>query len=262
MINDFRFGTTWLSDVGCRLTTVPPVEIATRNVSLIDIPGRDGAECIDNGFYNNVEFTREIGFVNKLGEIAPENKVINWLAYLQGGYYEFEDTQHPGEITYAVLTNFGQIQKQLQRIHKATLQFSRHPYWYSKNGLIKQKYTTDEMIGGTVEILNPYNLNTKPIFYFHMKGSINTKQKISFEIIVNDVKYSYVDVPYINVYSKIVLDCEKEQMYVTDNRDNIYKYVDISKVPQLLVGSNKISISSDDSENIDSISIIPRWRKL
>ena len=82
---NFKFGDVWLSEFGGMCTEEPPIEIAQRDITLIDIPGKDGSDCIDNGRYNNVEFTRTIALVGKRISSAKEKTIqlINSFAYLR-----------------------------------------------------------------------------------------------------------------------------------------------------------------------------------
>ena len=52
---NFKFGDVWLSEFGGVCTEVPPIEIANKDVTLIDIPNKDEAflrNCILNMYAN------------------------------------------------------------------------------------------------------------------------------------------------------------------------------------------------------------------
>lgn len=265
MKEDFKFGDRWLSQFGGVITQSSPIDIATRNVTLKEIPGRSGSECIDNGFYNNVEFSRNIGFINRKSntQIMPELLFIDWLAYKQNAYYEFEDTNHPGFITYAVLTNFGEIQKQLRRIHTATLNFSRVPFWYSKTGLIPV-YTDshDTMIYSGITLNNPYPEPARPLIKVKVFSESTTIETTSFSLEFNGKKYSFSKIPYSSVYDTLYIDCEKEQACVINDRTGeIYKYVDAPIPAPLEHGSTNITLGGRWAK-WGSFEITPRWRRL
>ena len=48
---NFKFGDVWLSEFGGVCTEVPPIEIASKDVTLIDIPNKDGSDCIILNLY-------------------------------------------------------------------------------------------------------------------------------------------------------------------------------------------------------------------
>ena len=167
---NFKFGDVWLSEFGGVCTEEPPIEIAQRDITLIDIPGKDGSACIDNGRYNNVEFTRTIALVGKRISSAKEKTIqlINSFAYLQG-YQPFEDTDHEGMVTEAVLLNLEEVIKNLRTMYTATLKFSRKPYWTLKSSLEEMPLDNTEVSGNGVEIYNPYPTTACPIIRFHLK---------------------------------------------------------------------------------------------
>lgn len=265
MKEDFKFGDKWLSHFGGVITQSSPIDIATRNITLKEIPGRSGSECIDNGFYNNVEFTRNIGFINRKPnlQIMPEQLFVDWLAYKQNGYYEFEDTNHPGFVTYAVLTNFGDIQKQLRRIHTATLNFSRVPFWYLKSGLepvIEEDHSTFLYAG--LKLYNPFPEAAQPIIKVKMYSETTTINTTSFKLYINNNRYSFVNIPYSSIYDTLFIDCEKKQSCVINNSTGeIYKYVDVPIPASLPQGSNNMSLATEWSQ-WGGIEVIPRWRRL
>ena len=125
---NFKFGDVWLSEFGGVCTEVPPIEIANKDVTLIDIPNKDGSDCIDNGRYCNVEFTRTVALVgNRISTVQEKAKnLIKHFAYLQG-YQKFEDTDHEGMVTQAVLLNLDEVTKNLRTMFTAVLKFSRKP---------------------------------------------------------------------------------------------------------------------------------------
>ena len=168
---NFRFGDTWLSEFGAVCTEEPTIEIAQRDVSFIDIPGKDGSDCVDNKRYKNVEFTRNIALVGRKVSTANDKAIqlVNNYAYLQG-YQLFEDTDHNGLITEAALINFGDITKSLRTMHTAQLKFTRKPYWYLKESL-EEFPLGEEVYTGGVEFINPYPTTACPVLRFYLNTS-------------------------------------------------------------------------------------------
>ena len=135
------------------------------------------------------------------------NDVIDAFAYLHG-YQYFEDSDHFNLATDAVLTNFGDFKRELRRLGRATLQFSRKPFWYDVESL--NRYINVPLIDEipTKEFQNPFKLIAKPIIEFQTTaGSIG-----SFQYSITDddgVETAYSG--YLNSSAATtVIDCEKE----------------------------------------------------
>lgn len=249
---NFKFGNNWISEFGAVSTEVPPIEIAQRKGELIQIPGKDGDDYIDNGSYKNVLFSRSISMVGKLGN-PVENKVanlINAFAYLQG-YQPFEDTDHVNLVTEAVLTNFDDINKKLRKLNECKLNFSRKPFWYLKSGL---EYTEMDLSPSmpTITFDNPFMLPSKPLIAFTITGG--SPAFFQYRVITNGEQKDY-DCASVNGGSTLIIDCEKCNAII----GNIRAPYDIPE--GFGIGSSSIQIISA-KERIASARIAPRWRCL
>ena len=71
-------------------------------------------------------------------QIQKTKNLIKHFAYLQG-YQKFEDTDHEGMVTQAVLINLDEVTKNLRTMFTAVLKFSRKPYWKLKSSLNEEK---------------------------------------------------------------------------------------------------------------------------
>lgn len=265
---NFKFGDMYLSDLSAFVTKTPPIEVAEYDFTMLDIPGRNGSEYIDNKRYKNVEFTREIGFVNRASSHINDfvDKLIYWLAY-STGYQEFEDTDHPGLVTYAVLTNFREVQTLLRRYHTATLRFSRVPFWYSKQGLEPISLDSTSMLTG-VTLCNPYPADAQPIYKFVL--GVNSSAGNYFRLKVGDWIHLYTlsDLKYfidgVPTRRYITFDCENKEIKAqsTEEGGNI-AYAAIALPPDLKFGiDTTIKITENYNDCLLSMSITPRWRCL
>lgn len=249
---NFKFGDSWISELGAISTETPPVEIAQRDYELIDIPGKDGSDYIDNGRYNNVEFTRSISLIGRKN-FPVEDKAANFIntyAYLQG-YQPFEDTDHNDMMTEAVLTNFNEINRKLRTLNTATLKFSRKPYWYPKSGLEYREMNLSPATP-TLTFDNPFMLPSKPLIVFTTTGG--SPAFFQYRVITNGEQKDY-DCPSVPGGMTLIIDCEKCNAFYNGNRAPF-------DIPEGFgIGSSSIQIISA-KERIASARIAPRWRCL
>ena len=249
---EFKFGDNWISELGAISTETPPVEIAQRDYELIDIPGKDGSDYIDNGRYNNVEFQRSISLIGRKN-FPVEDKAatfINAYAYLQG-YQSFEDTDHNDMVTEAVLTNFNEINRKLRTLNTATLKFSRKPYWYLKSGLEYREMDLSASLA-TTSFDNPFLLPSKPLIAFTTTGG--SPAFFQYRVITNGVQINY-DCPSVPGGETIIIDCEKCTAIYGSNRA---PYI----IPEGFgLGRSTVQIVSG-KDRIASARIAPRWRCL
>lgn len=273
MAYDFKFGDRWLSELGARCTEVPEVEIAQRDVTFIQIPGKDGDDCIDNGCYRNVEFKRKIGFIgNKNTSVRDkEDAIINEWAYLQG-YQSFEDTDHPGLVTEAALKNFGAAKRKLRTFHSAELAFTRKPFWYLKTALEEISLDLSALRGGGVELFNPFPAEAKPLFRFDMTFPSASTQSTydatlplaitaNFGGVYERRSYVMLGVTITRTHHFVVIDIENQQITVQNESGNIRSFVD--KPIPAPIGKGKAVIELTQQYGIESgVYITPRWRCL
>ena len=168
-MHDFSFNGVSLSSLGGRIIQAPMHTIAARDKSFVKIYGQSGDEVIDNGSYNNVNFSVKIGFFTFVAQQTAEQlacTIIDWLAPLQGGYYEYRDTYNDGYFTRAALTNFDEIQREMRTFLTATLKFSRVPFWYSDVGA--QPVSANN---GVLTLTNPESYDAEPIYHFEYTGT-------------------------------------------------------------------------------------------
>lgn len=264
---DFKFGNCSLSDLGGKMQQSPELEIAQRDISFIDVPGKDGSDILDNGRYSNVEMNRSIAFLSGNGFSADEKVTlaIQKLMYLQG-YQDFEDTDHCGLVTKAVLTNFEAVNKSLRTCKSANLVFSRQPFWYRKDGLEEQQIFTN--IVSNAQLVNPYLSTCKPIIRFYFSYPYTTFSTGSVEFYINTtVNGVYQEFTFdisnieINInYNICEMDFEKQRLIVRNNNGDIHEYIDI-EIPKEL-GQGDIHFMLRSSTRLSKICIVPKWRTL
>lgn len=250
-MRDFSFNGVSLSSFGGRILQAPSHTIAKRNISREKIYGQSGDEIIDNGSYDNVDFSLKIGFMPFLTNQSARSladAVVYWLASLQNGYYEYTDTLKPGYYTRAVLTNFGEIVQELPTLLTGTLKFSRVPFWYRNDGKNVISLSSDNVIA------NPEAYSAEPLYCF-------VYSRNGFETISITVNGETVNVDASGKPANYYFDNVQKQFYWFE--DDVKSYLGRELLPDLQPGENNISFRvgpmSIGSFRLD---ITPNWRRL
>lgn len=247
---DFSFNGVSLSSFGGRLLQSPVHTIARRNTTRIKIYGQSGDEVIDNGSYDNVDFSLQIGFFPHLTQYNAQQlarAVINWLAPLQNGYYVYRDSINSGYFTNAQLTNFDEIQRELRTFLTATLNFSRVPFWYSNSGATAKSFSNQAIF------INPENYPAEPIITIEYTGSSGTQ--VNIPVFVNGEEKVVVTADATNLKVQ-TLDGVSKQHYKVENGQKIYLSAKLP--PNLEPGDNIIAFNT--SQVICTVT--PNWRRL
>ena len=249
----FIFGDTYSIDIGLRVEGTPDLGTAQRDGEYIPLPGKSRDEYIDYGRYKNVEFSLDVALVQKGSKTVREmiDDVINEYAYLQG-YQYFEDSEHRNLATFAGLTNFGDFRREMRRVGKAVMNFTRDPFWYDVTGL---QYTDVSLVPEvpTKVLTNPFKLISKPIIEIETAPG----PLVTFTFSITDPDGTETEFGGTNISggSTVVIDCEKETFKVND----IFTTFDIPK--GFGTGDNVFKLLSGKSR-ISSVKIMPRWRCL
>lgn len=207
---------------------LPPIIKATKDVELIEIPGRDGFITSDLGNYKGVIKTVECTIKNT-------EKIDSICRWLTGG----------GEVIFsneldkkykAVIKNQIDFSKILRRFHSFIIQFECQPH----------KYNVDnEIITVTTNFTNIYsNCSVISLPKVKIYGTGNLTININNKnIILNNI------LDYIIIDSEL-MDCYRE----TELKNNLM-YGDF---PELAPGINSISWTG----TVNKIEITPNWRWL
>lgn len=246
-MRDFSFNGVSLSSFGGRIIKAPRHTIATRDKTFTKIYGQSGDELIDNGSYNNVTFSVEIGFFTFVSQQTAQqlaSAIINWLAPLQDGYYVYRDSENTGYFTRAALVNFDQVEQEMRTFLKATLTFNRVPFWYSDSGTHGITFNNQGVFA------NPENYPSEPVLNLTYTGSGTVPVRITFN--GSPIKITMGVTPLNNQ----IIDGVQKQHYRVENGNKIY----LSNVlpPDLVPGDNIIAFST--SQVICTLT--PNWRRL
>lgn len=256
---DFSFGGHSLSSFGGRVLQAPVHTVAKRSITRIKIFGQSGDEIVDNGSYDNVDFSLQIGFfVHKTAYTAQQlaRAVIDWLALLQDGYHEYRDSLNSGYFTRACLTNFEQVAREMRTLLTATLGFTRVPYWYLEDGTQAVKFHN----GSNQNVLtNPEAYESEPLYRFYTARNGNE----TFNITVNGEAF-HILLPYRD--RSYYFDNAKKQFYIFhDDIVNGEKvYIGNTLLPDLIPGNNTINFNINDvfTQGSFYLEMTPNWRRL
>lgn len=253
-MRDLTFNGVSLRSLGGRITEKPYHTIAKRRVERVKIYGQSGDEIIDGGAYDNVDFSLKIAFLPFLnGQTAQQaaRAVIDWLAPLQGGYYEYRDTENSGYFTQAVLTNFAQIERELRTMLTATLQFSRLPYWYSDEGTQET-----EFYNGNADntLVNPEQYDSEPVYRY--SNSRKNVENVTITVNGNAVTFSTTQGA-----GDYYFDNVQGQFYCIEGGEKTY--LPFQQLPNLTPGVNTLKFSQNGlSSGSFELFVKPNWRRL
>lgn len=251
MAYEFSFGDVYNTEIGLKVEGIPDLGTAQRDGEYVPLPGKNRDDYIDYGRYKNVEFSLNVALVQKGSKTVREmiDDVVNAYAYLQG-YQYFEDSEHFNLSTFAGLTNFGDFRREMRRVGKAVMKFTRDPFWYDVTGL---QFTDVSMLPETpTKVLNnPFKLASKPIFIFTpaFGAPINFTIRIATGDTITDYNYSTAN------SLPLTVDCEKETAKIGSAK------FDFSIPTGFEPGETTISIVSGKS-SLSSVQLAPRWRCL
>lgn len=267
---DFKFGGTALSEFYGVTTSRPYFEIAGYDGEFKKIPGRSGDEYIDNKRYENVVFTLKIGFIIRRMPDEPVDKLTEWLSY-KHGYYEFEDTDHPGMVTYAALKNPQRIKNELNCYLKTELKFTRIPFWYQKSALTNPVSLPDAAaLEAGVRLFNPYPLDAAPLIRVELKPEVySTTGGFPFDIRFGSDTYRYRtnNLPLGDSSAEfrkyVYFDCDTGEVYTKrSDSDTTVQYADYDAPDLLKPGETLVGLASGWNTAVVSMQITPRWRRL
>jgi len=204
-----------------------------RDVSEIEVPGRNGTLTIDNGRFRDMDLTYHAyvtsGFWECIGELR------NFLKRTVG-YRRLEDTFHSEEYRMAKYIDGFTIGGSDRVGGEFDLKFKCKPQRFLKSG----EYPIRS--AGSVKLWNPTEFNALPLIrVYGTSGNL----MVGNTIIRLDKIGEYVDI-----------DCETQNAYkgIENCNGNIYA----PDFPVLLPGENGVSFEG----NIEEIEITPRWYRI
>lgn len=205
----------------------------TRNITAVEVPGRNGSLLIDNGNYLNIDHAFDCIIPS---EFKTNMANLRSALLSQAAYARLEDSEHPDEFYLAVFKDAIEDVAVTQNIDMGRFQiiFNRKPQRFLKSG----ETITDLQSNGS--ITNPTMFRAKPLLRVYGTGSFS----VGSSTMVISSASTYTDI-----------DCDLMEAYkgTTSCNANIS-----GNFPTLAPGTNGVTLGS----GITRIMITPRWWRL
>lgn len=254
IMNDIKFNGQSLNRLGFAVRHFPIHSAARRSREFIPIIGRSGDVINDNGRYENVEFSYEVNtvFMTDLeNKTLVERRLVDWLLS-QNTYARFEDSTVPDCFTYAVCTDIAEINtNHLDGYLSTVLTFNRQPFWYTLEG--QRERLVNNPLGADIELINPEAYGARPTMTITGVGN--------YDLYINGQQ---IHVGFGGTSSQNhVLTIDFENNHAYSGSQNMNNYISADYFPDLRPGLNMVKLVGESSATqLDSISIIPNWRRL
>lgn len=212
-------------------------------VSMIDIPGRDGALPMSDGRFGNVTVSYTCFVPAKsISELSQKLTAIKgWLYTAPDRYHTLTDSYDTDFYRKALINNQLDITEQCRKIGVFTINFTCLPFRYANAG------QTQRSITGSTSLTNPYRFPAKP--YLKITGSGTGSLTIQSAGSNKTWQFSSID-GYI--------ECDSELMNFYKGTLSKNSTVSGDGFPILHPGSNTVSFTG----GITRVDIVPRWVSL
>ena len=208
------------------INTLPSVFKPEKDITKIEVPGRDGFLTEDLGSYKSITKSVEC----TIEDLSQIDYICSWLTGSGEVFFSSESTKK----YKAVIINQIEFEKVFVNYHSFIIQFECQPKKFSLDNSLITLTTSPQTI------YNSGSANSKPVIKVFGSGAIT--------LIVNGLSVVLTNViDYVTIDSDLV-DCYK---------DSLLKNNDMSgEFPELIPGANNISWTGGCSK----VEIIPNWR--
>ena len=231
--NYITFNGINLADFGIVLNGAGTHSAPQRDVSTVNVPGRNGDISFDNGAFFNVLVTYHAGVRKPTAKNLEDLR--NYLSSLSG-YQRLEDTYHPHEFRKGIYVGgFNPEVSVKGKIAEVDLQFNCKPQRFLKSGEDQIEITSS----GT-KIYNPTLMPAKPLLRVYGTGTVTIGNQT-------------ITISSANVYTDI--DCDIMDAFKGSTNCNGNIVLSSGSFFELRPGENRITFSS----GISKVIITPRW---
>ena len=232
MRNEFIFDGIPSSDFETYVASSNFLNGASRDVQVIQIPGRNGDLTLDNKRFNNFVLTENLYITEDVQNNA--DALRNFLGVHSNTYYTFEETLTPEIFRTARFSGSFQMATFDHIGGGLTIEFDCKPQRFLKSGTVMQEITS----GSTLN--NPTAFASQPLIRIYGNGTLTIGTQT---VTVAGNTNAYVDV------DSEVMDC----FYGTTNL-NSKVALSGHEFPVLNPGANAITYT-----DITKVEITPRW---
>lgn len=231
MRKKFIFDGVSTSDYGIIISGDGVFPRAERDVSYVNIPGRDGALMYDNGRFHNVTVSYTCGIERDFAQ-----KFSAFCAALPPtGYHRLEDTYHPDEYRLAAMV--GELAPERLGANWAAgefeIKFDCKPQRFLKSGEIPVEFTVPSTLRNVW-------MDALPLVTVYGTGA-------------GTVTIGGDTVTIKAIDGSVTLDCDTQNAYkgVANKNASIYA----PTFPRLTRGDNVVSWTG----GVSKVEIVPRW---
>lgn len=205
-----------------------------RDLTVVEVPGRNGDLLFPRDRYKNIEITYNVFVPYQMRENIAG--IREWLMS-SDGYCRLEDEFHPDEFRLAYFQGPLDFDVSLQRFGEADITFTAKPQRFLKSGEEVQtiRGTGEDL---TTVIYNPTKFEAKPLLHIFGAGNV----------VIGD-RYITTTAP------ETYVDCDLHECYLEASNLNGMTTIANYQWPVLKAGNNNIQID----ENITKLEITPRW---
>jgi phage-related protein len=235
MINTFTFDSVLSSTYGVFISGSGVYNAASRDITTLEIPGRDGVLTIDNGRFNMIkhEYPAFVKSTFKTNIQGLRNALMS-----KRGMKRLTDTYHTDEFYLAYFEDGLEVEpsKNLQA-GELTITFMRDPRRFLTSGESATTFTAD----GTIS--NPTLFDARPLLRVYGTGQLG-------------IGTDTITISAADVYTDI--DCEMRECYKGTTSKNSNVTFTGEDFPVLKPGSNGIDLGT----GITKVEVTPRWYRL
>lgn len=249
------------SQYGIVIEQPPDYYWPERAFSHTSIKNRNGDILTDNGRYENVGKKYNIAVYNKNGFNKAANNLSDFLHRYDGysKYVRLQDSYEPDVYMLAEYEEGNSLTNLLGQAGRTEISFTCKPQKYLISGNRKI-----DIIDNDVSIWNMTDHPASPIIKILGTGTITFYfrrfRRIEGGVSQADAGTTVLETATLEVYdnfNEIILDCETMDA-VDINGRNMNSYISVSDKLFLHPGPNGIT----KTDNIDKITVIPRWWRL
>ena len=223
------FGGVSLSDYNAFAFDCNVFEQPSRNLTTVNVPGRNGAIVFDNGNYSDMSRiyrVQTIGYENAKNLEAAINSVV--------GYSRLEDEYEDGMFMLARFDKIAQP-RFVGQVSAFSIWFTRKPQKFFKSGEASIEFTDRD-----VTIYNPTLYDALPLIRVYGEGDLT----IGDDVISISSNPDYIDI-----------DCDLQDAYNGTINMNASLILSNGRFFRLHSGTNNITLGT----GITKIVITPRW---
>lgn len=251
MIHHFSYNGKDSRRFGVYITDKTAYDKPERDISMIQVPGRNGDLIVDNGGYKNlsVKYDLRIAADNIRGINNPDDfshafeKAANWLQPTNN-YFVLEDSYNPGYYRMGCIKSAISVKTKHPLIADFSVTFSCKPYRY--------RVESEEIeITENTTINNEENAESLPLIRVYTNVVYDSETETDHYFSIGDNTFH---VKNINGYVDIDSDMMNVFKGTTAMNNNYYS----DTFPSLMPGSNVVALL----QNVSKLVITPRWRAL